>query len=123
MVGCKKKAAAPPAAMPAAKRGGAGRGAGSKATGVNAPGRDDPMGPMRKQTSLGDLLGERLAKRPRGFDELIDQRKPGGSVDVIVAWDYVRHIDGDKDEVVPQQQRRLAKVKYDFANDKDDKFL
>ena len=77
----KRPAAAPPAPAATRGRGGGGRGAGRKATGVNKPGVDSDDAPKRKQLGLGDLLGERFAKKAKhgaegaaGSDEQSESR-------------------------------------------------
>ena len=48
---------------------GGGRGGGRKPTGVNTPGVDSVGAPKRKQTNLGELLGERIVKKHKSGAE------------------------------------------------------
>ena len=99
-------------------RGGGGRGGGRKASAVNRPGVDSEDAPKRKQLGLGDLLGERYAKKAKHGAE----GAAGSNEQPVLEWDHVRHSGGEEDEKVPQRQRRLSKVKYDFADDSDDEY-
>ena len=66
----KRAGKAPAAAQPAKRgRGGGGRGGGRKPTGVNTPGVDSVGAPKRKQTNLGELLGERIVKKHKSGAE------------------------------------------------------
>ena len=73
------RGAAPAPSAKGRGRGGGGRGAGRKPIGVNAPGADAGDAPKRKQQSLGDLLGERFAKKPKTIADAVGARAPGGS--------------------------------------------
>ena len=66
----KRKADAAPTGLgaPKAGRGGGGRGAGRKRKPENEPGVDAAEAPIRKQATLGDLLGERFAKKQKRAD-------------------------------------------------------
>jgi len=59
-------------------RGGGGRGAGRKASPVNSAGTDSAAAPKRTQQSLGDLLGERFAKKQKTVADAIGARTVGG---------------------------------------------
>jgi len=55
-------------------RGGGGRGAGRKASPVNSAGTDSAAAPKRTQQSLGDLLGDRFAKKQKTVADAIGAR-------------------------------------------------
>ena len=82
----KRKADGEPAADNAA-RGGKRHGAGRKPK--DAPGVDAAAAPKRKQATLGDLLGERFAKKQKAAPGE-DAQAGAGARAAAITWDYVQ---------------------------------